>query len=167
MRPAFEPTAGPSRQSSLTWVGIIPSGEGLNGTKRQRKGRVCSLCLTAKLKHWSSPALRLRFTFSARLVLRSSDSDLTTPLALLISSLQMQLWDFSASIVAWANFSNISGFIHTFPRYLFPSGSDFLETNTSSMVPVLYEEFERFDTIRHTKLQVQFKLSEAVQFNLQ
>lgn len=60
MRPAFESVDWVNWWSSPVWVSLIRSAEGLDRTKRWRRGHLASLCLTNKLGHWHSPTMRLR-----------------------------------------------------------------------------------------------------------
>ena len=110
---------------SVDWVkqypsslrqGITQSGECLNRTKEE-EGPVLSLCLclswdlvSHNIASHGSWAFRLNWDLHCWPgVLRPSHSDWRTPLAILVFQLaDVRLWDFSASMSAWANSYNKS-----------------------------------------------------------
>lgn len=120
-----------SQSMALSNVGEYHSiSWGPNRKKRQRDV-LLFLCLTTKLEHRSSPALKLGFTLSAPLILRSSDSDLTPPLAFLSFQLTDQivgLLSLHHGVSQFLESCFIYIFIYTFPIYLFPIGSISLQS---------------------------------------
>lgn len=106
----------------------------LRAKHKAQEREICPFdsCLTAGVKHLisSSLTLGLAFTSLAPFVLRLWDLDWITPLAFLgLQIINGSSWDFTVSIITWANSSfhiYVYAYKHT-QTYTRPTGSVYLE----------------------------------------
>lgn len=117
------------------WVGIIQSIEGLNRTKRQRKGWILSPFLTA----WAEiPVFSCPWTYIIDVPGSQAFGfrlDLHTPLTLSLQFAESKLWNFSGSIIQEPIPRNK-------PLSIYSNGSGFLENSNTYVEKSLHLELK-------------------------
>lgn len=107
-----------SRLSSRIWVGLIQSMGGLNRTKQGVGEKLVSQTVF-QLEHWSFPIISWWLAPLALLIFRPLDLDWNYTMLLAFLGVQLAVsrwWDFSTSVIMWAN----SLFILSPPHLFFP-----------------------------------------------